>query len=260
MATAIGAAYGLVTLLYLGLGVFGSLSVRHGTWAHLEGCDRGGSETSALGLVTSGHVPDERRRDFSCGADPLVLCGADPLLLCGADSLVCGADQPFTCGGGCDAAAPELVLAHACLALVALVSAALSHHPAREALWALARRGRPGASQTPRGFSGGDLDCAPMPRRFYWAETIGFAALAPALALAAEELPEMRATVRLVRLIAGVVLIFFLPAACLRASAAAGAQPHLRALARALAAVGALCLGLCGYAFVDRASGWVGSR
>lgn len=85
-----------------------------------------------------------------------------------------------------------------------------------------------------------------------------FAALAPALALAAEEITEIRALVQLVRLAAGVALIFLLPAACLRGSAAAGAQPHLRALARAFAAFGVLCLALCGYAFVGRE--WLGGE
>lgn len=226
MATAIAAAYALVTALYLGLGLF---SVRCGTWSHLGDCDQGGSENSS-----------------SCG-DGFSSCG-----LCAGDgSLLCGVDG--------DAAAPGLLVARACLALSALVSVALSHHPAREALWALARRGRPGASQRPRGFSNGG-DTTPMPRRFLWTETVAFAAVAPALALATDAIPEIRALVRLVRLAAGVVLIFLLPAACLRGSAAAGAQPRLRALARAFAAFGALCLALCGYAFVEREGLAVGGR
>ena len=212
MATAIAAAYALVTALYLGLGVSGTFEQ----------------------LVDGSH-----RHDLSCGDD----------------SLLCGGDQSFICGDS-DAAAPGLVVARACLALSALVSVSLSHHPARDALWALARRGRSGASQIPRGFSGGDTP--PMPRRFLWTETVAFAALAPALALATEAISEIRALVRLVRLVAGVVLIFLLPAACLRGSAAAGAQPRLRALARAFAAFGMLCLALCGYAFVDRE--WLGGE
>ena len=227
MATAIAAAYALVSALYLGLGAFGLFSVRCGTWSHLEDGNQGGSENSS-----------------SCG-DGFSSCG------------LCAGDDSLLCGDG-DAAAPGLVVARACLALSALVSVALSHHPAREALWALARRGRPGASQIPRGFSNGDT--APMPRRFLWTETIAFAALAPALALATEAISEIRALVRLVRLAAGVVLIFLLPAACLRGSAAAGAQPRLRALARAFAAFGALCLALCGYAFVEREGLAVGGR
>ena len=157
MATAVIAAYALITVLYLGFIVvaFGSLSVRRGTWAHLEGGDHRCS--------ANGH-DREHRHGLSCGSDSLS-CGADSLLrgssfcgssLCGNRSLLCGGDV---------SAAPELVAAHACLALSALVSAALSHHPAREALWRLARRGHSTTLQTSWGFSDGDIDSAPMPRR-----------------------------------------------------------------------------------------------
>ena len=60
-----------------------------------------------------------------------------------------------------------------------------------------------------------------------------------------------------VRLAASVALSLLLPAACLRGTAAAGAQPRLRTLARAGGGAGLLCLGLCGYAVVN--GEWFGS-
>eukprot|EP00908_Phaeocystis_cordata_P009860 Transcript_20670.p1 GENE.Transcript_20670~~Transcript_20670.p1 ORF type:complete len:521 (-),score=134.30 Transcript_20670:167-1603(-) len=136
-----------------------------------------------------------------------------------------------------DAARPEVVAARLCLTLTALCSVPVNHHPAREAVWAMASRG----------------SFEPVPPRFLYAETTAFFAAAVALALGIDELSTLN---DLMGLSAGVAVIFVLPAACLWCSAAAGAQPRLKALSLIYLVVGLLSFALCAYSFVG--SEWLG--
>ena len=132
---------------------------------------------------------------------------------------------------------PSIVAARACLALTAVFSIPVNHHPARDAVWAMV--------------SGGSK--APMPRTFFYGETAVFFLGALGLACAISELSTLN---DLMGLTAGVAVIFLMPGLFLWSRSrggkgdAAAPETQGQGAAALYVAVAAASFCLCVYSFV----------